>query len=200
MIGVMTVDDDPLVRAWIKAALRRSEFRVAAEAGSVTAATALLERRKLDLLLVDFRLPDGFGLDFVRDVRRRGDTTPAILMTAAVERGLNERAHEAGFQATLLKTTDRDDLHSCLRGVLGGRGTFDPQHPRRPADVAPLSNREREILSLLGAGRTNREIAAGLGIGEETVKTYLERLYKKLGVQRRTEAVGAAHRLGLLGR
>lgn len=200
MIEVMTVDDDPLVRAWIRAALRRSEFRVAAEASSVTTATALVERRKLDLLLVDFRLADGFGLDFVRDLRRRGDRTPAILMTAAAEPGLNERAHEAGVQATLLKTTDRDGLHACLRGVVAGRGTFDPQHPRRPADVQPLSSRESEILALLGTGRTNREIAAALGIGEESVKTYLERMYKKLGVQRRTEAVSAAHRLGLLGR
>ena len=197
---LLVVDDDALVRAWLASALRRSEFRVAAEADSVTSARELLARRKVDLLLVDFRLTDGFGIDLVRELRRGGDTTPAVLMTAAPEPGLNERAREAGAQATLLKTTERRGLLDCLREVAEGGGTFDPGHPRRPSGVQPLATRERQVLELLARGLTNRQIAAELHLGEESVKTYLERLYVKLGVQRRTEAVNAAHRLGLLTR
>ena len=199
-VDVLIVDDDPLVRAWLRASLRRSEFRIAAEAGSTEEAVALLARRNVVLLLVDYRLAGGSGIDLIRALRRSENRTPAVLMTAVPERGLNERAREAGAQATLLKTVERDDLLACLRSTVAGRGTFDPGHPRRPPDEQPLATREREVLEALAAGLTNREIAQRLAIGEESVKTYVERLYAKLGVQRRSEAVDAAHRLGLLGR
>ena len=199
-IEVLVVDDDPLVRAWFGAALRGTEFRVAGEVGSGMEALDMLDRRHVDLLLVDFRLAAGLGTDVVRELRRHGDLTPAILVTAVAERGLNERAREAGAQATLLKTAERDELLVCMRETSAGRGSFDPEHPRRAAREEPLAVREREVLVLIARGFTNREIGGELGIGDETVKTYLERLYVKLGVQRRSEAVDAGHRLGLLGR
>ena len=198
-VEVLIVDDDPLVRAWLRAALRGSEFRVCGEAESGSGALDLLARRKVDLLLVDFRLSGGLGVDFVRELRLGGDTTPVLLMTAAAEPGLNERAREAGAQAAILKTSDREALLGHLRETLAGVERFDPRHPRREPAAKPLSPRELEVLELLAAGLTNRQIAARLSVGEESVKTYLARLYTKLDVQRRAEAVSAAHRLGLLG-
>lgn len=200
IIDVLVVDDDPLVRAWLRAALRKSELRLAGEAGSGTEALALLERRHVDVLIIDFRLAEGLGTDVVLALRRRGDLTPAILITAVSERGLNERAREAGAQGTLVKTTEGDDLLVAVRRVAAGGEWFDSEHPRRPSQQEPLTGREREVLGLIARGRTNREIGAELGIGDESVKTYIERLYTKLGVRRRSEAVDAGHRLGLLSR
>ena len=77
-VEVLIVDDDPLVRAWLRAAFRGSEFRVCGEAESGAGALELLTRRKVDLLLVDFRLSGGLGVDFVRELRLRGDRTPVV--------------------------------------------------------------------------------------------------------------------------
>jgi DNA-binding NarL/FixJ family response regulator len=197
---VMVVDDDPIVRAWLGAALRESEFRIAGEFGTERDGLAALERRHVDLVLVDFHLGESLGTDFVRELRRRGIATPALVMTAIAERGLNERTREAGAQGTLLKTGEHAQIVARLRTVVEGGVSFDPSHPRRPDDERPLSVREREVLVLLARGLTNREIGSELGIGEESVKTNVERLFAKLGAQRRAEAVDMAHRLGLLGR
>jgi len=91
-------------------------------------------------------------------------------------------------------------LLTALRGTYAGVGVFDSDHPRRSALEEPLTRREHEVLRLIARGLTNREIGEKLGIGDESVKTYVERLFVKLDVQRRSEAVDAGHRRGLLGR
>lgn len=196
---VMVVDDDPLVRSWLRRALRGSEFRVCAEAEGGVDTRDLLAKRKVDLLLVDQRLAGDLGVDLVRELRQEGVTTTTVLMTAVAEPGLNERAREAGAQATILKTSDRAELIGRLRETVSRGESFDPRHPRRDPAAKPLSPRELQVLELLARGYTNRQIAAALGVGDESVKTYLGRIYDKLGVRRRTEAVSVAHRLGLLG-
>jgi DNA-binding CsgD family transcriptional regulator len=85
-----------------------------------------------------------------------------------------------------------------IRGALAGESIFDIAHPRRPEGQATLAPREQQALALVATGRTNREAAAQLGISDETVKTLLERAYKKLGVRRRAEAVLEARRRGLV--
>ena len=148
--------------------------------------------------MTSYRLPDQAGTELVREWRRNGVTTPAVLMTANAERGFNELARDAGAQGSALKTGKVDELLETLRAVLRGESAFDHRHPRRPSDQAPLSPREREVLRLVAAGYTNRQVAAALGLGAETVKTLLERVYAKLGVGRRAEAVSTAHSLGIL--
>lgn len=199
-VNVLLVDDDAIVRSWLRAFLAGSGFRVAGEASGLREAMDMLERRRIDLLLLDFHLADGTGVELLRTLRARGDATPAIVMTATAERGLNEAAREAGAQGTLLKTSEPDELHETLRAVARGSDAFDSRHPPRDPELAPLAPREREVLALVAGGLTNRQIAEQLQVGEETVKTYLERAFAKLGVSRRAEAVEAAHRLGLLGR
>ena len=198
-LEVLIVDDDEIVCAWLRRSLAGTEFRVAGEAPSHAAALKLLKRRHIDLLLVDFRLKDTNGLEFIRGLRADERMTPAVIMTASGERGLSEAAREAGAQGTLVKSSNPDSLLAALRAVAAGETWFDPGHPSRATDTSPLTRREREVLTLAARGLTNRETAEQLELGEESVKTYLERAYAKLGVSRRAEAVAEAHRLGLLG-
>jgi two-component system response regulator DesR len=193
----LLVEDDAIVRAWVRLALADSEFWVGGEAPTMGEALELVSRRRCDLLLVDHRLPDRFGTELIREVRRRGDMTPAVLIAARAERGLNEAAREAGAQGSVLKRGSAEELLSALRRVAAGEEAFDPRHPRRAPRAGALSPREREVLRLLTTGATNREISESLGIGAETVKTLLSRSYGKLGVSRRAEAIAAAHEQGI---
>jgi DNA-binding NarL/FixJ family response regulator len=197
-ISVLLVEDDSMVRGWVRLALEASEFRLAGEAATGAEAVDLAERRRPDVLLVDYRLGDSIGTEVLRDLRRRGDNTPAVLMTANLERGFNELAREAGAKGTVLKSGRAEELLQALRAVSDGGESFDGRHPPRQAGQAALSPREREVMRLLAGGATNKEIAAGLQIGEETVKTLVARTFAKLGVKRRAEAVSVAHELGLL--
>jgi DNA-binding NarL/FixJ family response regulator len=196
--SLLLVEDDAMVAGWVRMALSDTDVRLAGTARSTAEAIELATRRHADVLLVDFRLPDGRGTELLGDLRRRGVTAPALLMTANTERGFNEGAREAGAQGTVLKTGHADELLGAIRRVLEGREAFDDRHPPRAPGRAALSPREREVLRLVATGSTNLEIAAQLGVGGETVKTLLARTFAKLGVRRRAEAVAAAHERGLL--
>jgi two-component system vancomycin resistance associated response regulator VraR len=119
-------------------------------------------------------------------------------MTASSQAGLNEIAREAGVQASVLKSSDRNRFLDVLRSAVRGEELFDMAHPRRAKGQAPLAPRERQAIRLVAGGKTNKQIADELGIGEETVKTILERTYIKLGVKRRAEAVLEARSRGIL--
>ena len=188
----MLVEDDSMVRGWVRLALEGSEFRIVGEAPTVAVALELVERRRPDVLL------DGVGIELVRELRTRGVPTPAVVMTANMQSGFNERAREAGAQATVLKTGSADDLIVALRVAAEGGSSFDLRHPRRQAGRAALSPRERDSLRLVAGGSTNKEVAAELGVSEETVKTLLGRAFAKLGARKRAESVAEAQRLGLL--
>jgi DNA-binding NarL/FixJ family response regulator len=196
--AILVIEDDSMVRGWVRLALEDSEFRVAGEASGAEDALSLARSRRPDVLLVDYRLVGATGTEVVRSLRLQGVKAPAILMTASPQRGLNEEAREAGAQGSVLKTGRLDELLATLRAVAGGQPSFDPRHPRRAAGRGALSPREREVLALVARGATNREIAAELEVHDETVKTLLSRTFAKLGVRRRAEAVSAAHDKGLL--
>jgi len=195
--SVLLVDDDSMVRGWVRLSLD-GEFRIAGEASSPEEALDLVTRRRPDLLLVDHHLGTSTGTELVRELRRQGVATPAVVMTANSERGFNEAARDAGAQGTLLKTGQTDELIACLREIAAGGRSFDSRHPPRAPGEAALSPREREVLRLVAGGATNAEIAAQLELGAETVKTLIARTFAKLGVRRRAEAVSEAHKRGLL--
>jgi DNA-binding NarL/FixJ family response regulator len=197
-VSLLVVEDDAIVRSWVRLALEGSEFAIVAEASGADEAYELARRRRPDLALVDYRLPGTLGTELVRRLRREGRDTPVVIMTANAEQGLNELARESGAQGSALKSPNPEELLETLRAVRRGLPAFDTRHPRRPAGRAPLSPREREVLRMVAAGATNREIAAALNLGDETVKTLLGRAFAKLGVRRRAEAVSIAHERGLL--
>lgn len=197
-ISLLVVEDDAIVRAWVRFALEGTELRIAGEARSVADGLELASQRRCELLLIDYRLPDGLGTELVRSLRAQGVGAPALVMTAAEHEGLNEAAREAGAQGTVLKSARVDELLRSLHVIRLGGVSFDPRHPRRSPGRTALSRREREVLRLVAAGATNGHIAAELGIGGESVKTLMQRVFAKLGVHKRAEAVAEAQRLGLL--
>jgi DNA-binding NarL/FixJ family response regulator len=197
-LTVGLVDDDAIVRAWVRLSLEGSEFRVVGEAPSGATTSTMVEQRRPELLLVDYRLPDTRATDLVRSLRRAGWTIPALIITATPEAGLNEAALEAGAQGVVLKRGDPAELVAALRRIATGLPVLDPQHPRRPPDQSPLSPRERDVLRLAAAGSTNQEIARSLELGTESVKTLLSRAFLKLGARNRTEAATIAKERGLL--
>ena len=198
MLSVGVVDDDAIVRAWVRMCLRDSEFRVVGEAGSAAATRELLERRRPSILVLDYALPDQPATDLVRSLRQDGWSTPVLVITATPRPGLNEAVLEAGAQGVVVKRGDPGELLRALRLVAEGRAVLDTEHPKRPAGQSSLSPREREVLRLAAAGSTNKEIAATLGLGSETVKTLLSRTFAKLGARNRMEAVTAARERGVL--
>ena len=197
-IAVGIVDDDAIVRAWVRASLEGTEFRIAGEAKTAGEAMSLIHRRRPQLLLVDYRLPDRSGTELVRDLRAQGEELPVLMFTASAEKGLNEAAREAGAQGVVLKRGDPDDLVGSLRTVAAGLPVVDVSHPRRDVGQAALSPRERDVLRRVADGATNAEIAESLGVGFESVKTLLRRAFVKLDARNRIEAVEAARRKGLL--
>lgn len=197
-LSVVLVDDDAIVRNWLRDLLAGTEFRLAGEASNLAEARSLVPRRLPDLVLVDYRLPDGLGTELVRDLRKQRQRLRALVLTANPKPGLNEAARAAGAYGSALKTGRSSELLAALRAVATGATAFDSRHPRRPAARAPLSPRECEVLRLVAAGSTNRETAAALGLRPETVKTLLGRCFAKLGVSRRAEAVAAAYGEGIL--
>jgi len=196
-VNIVMVDDDAIVRSWIKLSLRRTEFRIIAEAGSAADAHELAHLGP-DLWLIDYRLPDQLGTVLLHELRVEGVTAPAVVVTASLMQGFNELVRRSGGQGTVLKTGSPSELIEGLRAVAAGRPSFDPRHPARARREGILTPREREVLALVGEGATNSEIASTLGIGSETVKTLLARIYVKLGVSRRAQAVAVAHERGIL--
>ena len=197
-ISVLVIDDDSMVRGWVRVALEGTEFRIAGEATSSAEGLELAQRRNPQVILVDYHLMDGVGTELVREFRRQQIAARAVVMTARAQQGFNETAREAGAQGTVLKTGKIDELLAALRAVREGEEAFDRRHPPRAPGRAALSPREREVLRMVAAGATNREVATALAVGDETVKTLLARVFTKLGVRRRAEAVSEAHKRGLL--
>jgi DNA-binding NarL/FixJ family response regulator len=195
---VLVVEDDAMVRGWIRLSLKGSEFMVVGEAAAAGEVAELVRRRAPELLLVDYRLGDAVGTELVRSLRLAGVAAPVVLMTANYEPGFNEAARESGAQGSVLKTGSSEELIAALRRVRDGEPAFDSRHPRRDPTHAALSPRERDVLRLLAAGKTNRQVASELGVSPETVKTLVARAFAKLGVTRRAQAVAAAQRMGLL--
>lgn len=196
--AVLLVEDDAIVRSWVRRAFEGSEFRLAGEASTAGEALDLFERRRCDVVLVDQHLPDRLGTELARSLQRVEAAAPLVLMTANPQEGLNEVARDAGFRSSVVKSSDPARLLEVLRAAVRGESTFDAQHPRRPRGESALAPREREVLALVATGRTNKEVASELGISDETVKTLLERTYAKLGARRRADAVLEARRRGLV--
>jgi DNA-binding NarL/FixJ family response regulator len=197
-VNMLIVEDDAIVRSWIRLSLRRSEFRIIAEAATAADARELAASVAPDVWLIDYRLPDQLGTVLLRDLRQQGVDAPAMVVTAGVMHGFNELVRQAGGQGSALKTGSPAELLAGLRAVAGGKLSFDARHPTRVRRQGVLTPREREVLALVGEGATNVQIATTLGIGTETVKTMLARAFVKLGVNRRAHAVSVAHERGIL--
>ena len=204
MMRVLLADDHPMIAAALDVLLRGSDYELVGRARSGSDAVNQVQRLKPHLLLLDVNMPDGSGLDVLRQLRAMRRAPAVILLTAGMDDTQILTADKLGPEGMVLKTSDPALLLECMEKVRNGEKWVDPEIEERTRQVkdraarAPsLTPRERELIELVRQGLRNRDIAAQLGVTEGTVKVYLHAIFDKLGVDNRTElAMRAADLLG----
>lgn len=203
-IRLLLVDDHPVVRDGLRGQLEaRPGFVVVGEAGSADEALAVLHRRGVDVVLTDLRMPGTDGLRLVAAIRAAHPGVEILVLTTYDSDADIDAALAAGARSYLLKDTERERLYEAIIATARGRRVLSPAVLARTAGEAGrrrdrLSDREREVLTLVAAGRTNAQIAAELHVGEATIKTHLHHVFSKLGAADRAAAVAIGYRRGLL--
>ena len=200
--SVLVVDDHVLVRTGVASIISHEpDLQVVAEAADGQQAVEAFERFRPDVTLLDLRMPVMEGVEAVRQIRMRDPSAKVIVLTTYDTDEDIARALKAGAKAYILKDIAASALIACIRDVLAGKTYLAPAAAAKLAErvtQVQLTPRELAALRSLADGRTNKEIAAALGISERTVKTHLAHLFEKLGVTSRTEAVKVASRRGLV--
>ena len=199
---VLVVDDHALVRTGVANIISNEpDLQVVAEAANGVEAIAAFERYRPDVTLLDLRMPVMEGVEAVRQIRQRDPGARVIVLTTYDTDEDITRALKAGAKAYILKDISAGALIACIHDVLAGKTYLAPTAAAKLAEGVArvqLTPRELSTLRLMADGRSNKEIAAALGISERTVKTHLGHLFEKLGVTSRTEAVKVAARRGLV--
>ena len=198
----MLVDDHALMRTGVANIINQeSDLYVIAEAGNGAEALEAWDRHHPDVTLLDLRMPVMEGVEAVRQIRERDPAARVIVLTTYDTDEEIARALKAGAKAYVLKDISAHALIACIHDVLAGKTYLAPAAAAKLAErvtQVQLTPRELAALRSLADGRSNKEIAAALGISERTVKTHLAHLFEKLGVTSRTEAVRVATRRGLV--
>ncbi len=220
MIRVVVVDDQPLVRAGIAMLVNVEEdIAVVAEAADGQDALTQARAQRPDVILMDVRMPGTDGVEATRAVIDEGLTAHSgqpigviILTTYDIDEAVYA-ALRAGASGFLLKDAAPTEIVAAIRAVVAGEAWLDPavtrrlidefatrpeQHPPTPAEMAQLTPREREVLTLLAQGLSNADVAVQLFISVATVRTHLARVMMKLGVREKAQAVAAAYQTGLV--
>lgn len=193
---LLLIDDHPLYRNGLHDAVVRTrlidEIRTA---NSCAEAQRFLDGRSdFDLIICDWRLPDGNGLEFLRMLAKTHSTTARVLMSGTDDPRLPERCIEDGLMGFLPKSLDASEIANVLTRLLAGESWF----PARGANPRMLSVRQTQILEGIAEGKTNKHLARELGITERTVKHHLTAIFERLGTTRRAEAVSCAAEQGLI--
>jgi DNA-binding NarL/FixJ family response regulator len=205
MIRVLVVDDQELVRAGLRGILRtRFGFEIAGECADGAEVPEAVSSLHPDVVLMDVRMPVVDGMRATRELRRHDDSPPVLALTTFDDDEVLAGMLRAGASGFILKGVPAEDLHRAVRVVAGGGAWLDPAvtgrvltiyrsaAPPRPgpdAGLHSLTAREREVLALIGQGRTNAEIATELFVSEGTVKTHINHVFTKLGLRDRAAAV-----------
>ena len=212
-VRVVLIDDHEMVIEGLKAMLApfAGRVQVVGEAVGADGAMAVIDSLAPDIVLCDVRMAGVSGLDLCRDIRQRDPAQKVILLSVYDDEQYLFQAIRVGASGYLLKGISSAELVRQLEGVHAGGSAIDAGLAARSAETAArlqsdqfwpgarhgLTQRESEILSLVVTGASNRGIAAKLIIGEETVKTHLSSIYRKLGVGDRTSAAATALREGI---
>lgn len=198
-VRLAIVDDSELVRAGLHSLLQDAPgIELCGSAANATEALALCRRESPDVVLLDIHLPDGNGIEVCRALLSEGSETRVLFLTSSSEQTIIDEAIRAGAHGYLLKEINTPALLQAIRDVAVGRSILDPQITARVTDllknerhkplIAGLSPQEQRVLAKIAEGRTNKEVAADLGLSEKTVKNYLSNIFEKLHFTRRSQA------------
>ena len=192
---LVIADDHPLFRIGLKYALRDQGFEVLAEASDGLEALEAVRRFQPDAALLDVKMPGLTGIEVCEKLRSTNPSVVSVLITTFAEPAIVQAARSAGARGYLSKETPPEELARQLREIVA-----HPEVDRLPqVEVPRLTPRERDVLPLLAQGYSNKEIARSLKVSPDTIKDHLARLYTKLDARDRTDAVGRARTLGLIG-
>jgi DNA-binding NarL/FixJ family response regulator len=210
--SVVLVDDQALVRDGLRLILELAGIEVVGEAGDGAEGAALVLDRAPDVVLMDLRMPGTDGIESTRRIVTAGSPTRVVVLTTFQEDELTYAALAAGASGYLLKDAGGDRIVAAVRAAAAGELPLAPsvaarlvevyvqRPPAPPGDrlLGPLSNREREVLALVGTGRSNAEIAGELYVSLATVKSHVRHILAKLDLRDRAHAIVLAHRCGLV--
>lgn len=205
-LRIIIVDDHEVVRLGLKALLdRHPDFTVVDEANTAKEAVQKVVSHKPEVVVMDIRLPGGSGIDACREIMQTMPDTKVIMLTSYAEDEMLFQAIEAGAAGYVLKQIGGDDLVHAIEAVGRGEALLDPaltqrvfervreaQRKEEKSAFSDLTEQEMRVLGLLAEGKTNREIAQALYLGEGTVRNYVSSILSKLGLANRAEAAAYA--------
>lgn len=212
-IRVVLADDQPLVRAGLRVLISDSpDLDVAGEAGTGAQAVRLARDVRPDVVVMDIRMPGMDGIEATRMITADSPAPQVLILTTFDDDDYVYASLRAGASGFVVKHMALEDILTAIRVVAAGDALLAPGVTRRlieqfaglkPAqlqgrDIGCLTEREREVLTLIGGGRSNPEIAAALFVSVATVKTYVSRILAKLGARDRVQLVIAAYEAGLV--
>ncbi|MBI2902048.1 MAG: response regulator transcription factor [Candidatus Methylomirabilis oxyfera] len=201
-IRLLIVDDHEVVREGLRSVLaRRKGLQVVGEAGSAAAAVQEARRCIPDVLIMDVRLPDGSGIEACREIRAEQPQIRVIMLTSYPDEEAVFASIVAGASGYLLKQVRAQDLIEAIEAVASGASLLDPAVTGKVLErirkmgmgaadalLSQLSERERQILTLIAEGRTNKEIAKIVCLSDKTVRNYVSSILSKLNFTRRSAA------------
>ena len=213
-IRVVLVDDQELVRSGLGRILRRRDgFAIVAECADGSELPDAVAAHEVDVVVMDLRMKHVDGIEATRRLRAASDSAPPVLvLTTFDDDELLSGALRAGAAGFILKDSGAEDLIRAVRRVAAGESWLDPSVTARvlatyrsaaaasrpPADIDALTARERDVLTAIGTGLSNTEIAEALVISELTVKSHIGRIFAKLGLRDRAAAIVYAFDHGLV--
>lgn len=205
-LKILIAEDHTLVSQGLEVMLSMDDgLELAAVVDSGDEAVAQVSGQRIDVVLMDVNLGEGInGIEATRQLKQRSPDTKVLMLTMFTDPGTVAEAVKAGADGYLSKGSSRESVIRAIREVAEGRSVLDPNVTEGvfgrigSRDPHALTDRELTVLQQLTHGKSTREVAEHIHVSEETVKTYLKQIFRKLDVRDRTEAVAEAFRRGLV--
>lgn len=196
---VLIVDDHPLVRKGLSTVLSvENDFYEIYEASDKDSALRKMISLKPDITVLDLQLGNNYGLDVIKEGRKRGIETKYVILTSSSNRDDFFKAKEVDVDGYILKEAFIEDITYAFKVILRGKKFYDPeisQLSNVKNELNELTKREKDVLNELGRGLSNNQIAKKLFISEHTVKKHVSNILLKLGLNHRTEAALFVNRI-----